>query len=551
LTKIKSNRLRTELGGRGLLSKNGYLVIGVLSFTASMLVVPAGPHATALLWWPVHSIALAACAGWLVLFRQGFFRNRGAKPISLWWIAFFGISLGAIKGLVTGVLAVAFGLESDLARAIDERIVQTSFLGLFAVFALAIIEAMLDRYQVERDLLVTERVQQQIVDSDGREAEDSTELREFIAVAKSKLEAITNEPKNLAEQKQVTATLIRDIVETGLRPLSHRLWQKENAKVLNFRFVDLARVAVVGQPVALLPALGIYFFGALATLAAHISLPAAMLRALVGALIMGVVFLVARLRHTKSQALAWLNFVLANIIATLAVVNLTDLWFGSIKGISAVGTGIAVGIWMTEVSFISGFVVAAFRNHVRVRDQLEALLMKPGVDFAARKAHTLLMNRDLANYLHGSVQNRLLSAALRIESGHGDSADLVSELRAVATGDLKSQLVELAARWTGYVDIRFEIAEQTFGESVDTKILQVANEAISNAVRHGLAGKLDIKVWQPSAHTVEIIATDDGLGPRTGVAGLGSALFESLAGDEWSLRSGQTGGSRLAVRLAE
>lgn len=563
MTKISLVRLRSELGGRTLLSLNGYLIIGVLSLTASMLVVPAGTTSDSILWWPVHLLSLVACGLWFGLFRRFIFKNRSIKPIALWAIALFGTSLGAIKGTVTAILSVHFGLEQVLQEAVAARIIQTSFLGLFAVFGLALIEATLDKYQVERNLLVTERVHQQISNSDGRESEDSIELREFIAAAKARLEVIMANSNSLAEQKVITAGLIRDIVETGLRPLSHRLWQTENAKLLNFSFVDLAKIAVVGQPVAVLPAVSIYFIGALATLAAHIDPGLALVRAAVGALIMASVFFIARLVQPKSRLLAWSRFLLSNAVATYLLVTLTDVWFGTIQGVSPVGTGIAVGIWMTEVSFISGFVVAAFQNHVKVRSQLEALLMQPDVELVTRKARSQLMNRDLANYLHGSVQNRLLSAALRIETGQGGPEDLLGELRAVedlldtaaapiqdvSDLDLPQRLSDLAARWNGYLSIEISLDSDGYESELDKQIYEVANEAISNAVRHGLASSLHFEVTSAADGWLTISATDDGLGPRNGSAGLGSALFDSIARENWSLNATELGGSALQLRL--
>lgn len=538
-------------------------MLAVLSFTGSMLVGPASPSANAWLWWPVHIFALVACFGWFLLFRQGFFKKRAVKPIALGWIALFGTSLGAVKGIATGILAVWFGLEGDPSHSVGQRIVQTSFLGLFAVFGLALIEATLERYQVERDLLVTERVQQQIVVSDNRENGDSTELREFISAAKAKLEFVTQGTGNLLEQKQVTAKLIRDIVETGLRPLSHRLWQKENAKVLNFSFADLAKVAVLGQPVAIVPMLIIYFFGALATLAAHVNLQHALIRSAIDAVIVGLVYLGASLIKPSRQLWAWFKFLVTAIVATALIVLLPNFWFGELAGVSTLGIAIASFMWLAEVSFLSGFIVAAFESHVKVRSQLQALLSNSGADFASRKVQTLLMNRDLANYLHGSVQNRLLSAALRIESTDGDSADLAQELKTIeclldnaasgpldsAPTDLKHQLADLASRWTGYVEIGITLDRASYGASADSRIMQISHEAISNAVRHGLASKLKLIVSSANENQVLVSFADDGLGPRNGLAGLGSALFDSTSGPNWSLTSVEGGGSLLQLEI--
>jgi anti-sigma regulatory factor (Ser/Thr protein kinase) len=77
------------------------------------------------------------------------------------------------------------------------------------------------------------------------------------------------------------------------------------------------------------------------------------------------------------------------------------------------------------------------------------------------------------------------------------------------------------------------------------------SEAVSNAVRHGLAKNLTITLekLESIADHIEIVVEDDGLGPRSGKAGLGTELFNATSGVEWSLTAGKTGGSVLRVRI--
>jgi signal transduction histidine kinase len=203
-------------------------------------------------------------------------------------------------------------------------------------------------------------------------------------------------------------------------------------------------------------------------------------------------------------------------------------------------------------------------NHEAVREQLEALLSAAGIDVAANQAQSLLVNRNLANYLHGSVQNRLLSAALRIENGSGDAVNLVAELAAIEklldgaatdfdTGSERSlddQFAEMVGRWEGYVQIEVLPSPlPDFGAEINAKVIQLATEAISNAVRHGLASALTIEVRPQPNSILRITITDDGLGPRKGASGLGSHLFNSLCGANWSLRLRTEGGSILELNV--
>lgn len=563
MTKINWRALVKDLGGRALLSRNGYIVLAVLSLTSSMLVISPNQRASSPWWWAANIGSLLACWGWYELFSRVFFKNRAVTPVPFVWVVFFGVTLGAIKGAMTGALAAGFGLVDDFAEAISSRIVATSFLGLFVVVALSLLNATLNRFQSERNLLIAERVQQKL--KPGSEELDSQDLRDFVSKTKTRLEAQALQPGNLAGQQTIYATLIRDIVETGLRPLSQRLWQREDAKVANFSFADLTRVAIMGGRAAVVSVSILYFLATTLTLLPYLPLELAALRAGFGALVVAAVLWASMLYRPTKFLIAWVYFFAANLVSTLSLIILGDFVLGQIDGVDPFNIGVVAFIWLIETSFIARFLFAAMHNHEDVREQLEALLSKAGIDVAANQAQSLLANRNLANYLHGSVQNRLLSAALRIEGGNADAVILVAELAAieelldgVATDfhsgsdrPLVEQFEEMIGRWQGYVHIEVLPAGlPDFSSDLNGKIIQLVTEATSNAVRHGLASSLTIELFpQPNSH-LQITVTDDGLGPRKGNAGLGSHLFNSICGDSWLLSLRPEGGSVLRLELA-
>jgi anti-sigma regulatory factor (Ser/Thr protein kinase) len=77
---------------------------------------------------------------------------------------------------------------------------------------------------------------------------------------------------------------------------------------------------------------------------------------------------------------------------------------------------------------------------------------------------------------------------------------------------------------------------------------QAANEAITNAMRHGFASNVTVSVKAKSGF-IELVAIDDGTGPRSGEVGLGSELFDAVAGTRWSLKAGVGGGSVLTLKV--
>ena len=98
-------------------------------------------------------------------------------------------------------------------------------------------------------------------------------------------------------------------------------------------------------------------------------------------------------------------------------------------------------------------------------------------------------------------------------------------------------LSELTQRWQGLLTIAWNLEREP-----SVLELRVIEEAINNSYRHGLASELEVRLTD-----AELEVIDDGLGPTSGNAGLGSRLYGS-AGD-WTLTSLDSGGSKLKVSL--
>jgi two-component sensor histidine kinase len=210
-----------------------------------------------------------------------------------------------------------------------------------------------------------------------------------------------------------------------------------------------------------------------------------------------------------------------------------------------------------EIGFVSSFISAAIANHNMTRKQLDTM-------FDKNRAKSMLENRELANFLHGNVQNRLLAIALMLESKQVGLDEIVDELDRVEKllqgefnqtnkkndSSLIGSLELLRDRWLGFVAIDFIlIGDQKISSKQNATLVQLVNEAITNAVRHGLAKNIQIRVTQ-TKHGCEIIATDDGIGLKQGAKGIGSDYFDSVADLGWSLEAGEFGGSVLTLRCS-
>ena len=568
------SQLRSDIGGAALLNRPGFLTGLPIVILASVLTANSRQEAD--LWLPwilANLLSVLVCWGWFELFERVIFAGRAKKPIAVGVVALFGLSLGALKGATTGIFGFLLGLETDLALGITSRIIQTALLGLWVVPVLAVLEATRRRFQAERDILVAERVQQRLAAADAQNTDvqnaefiSQPELRQFIGEAKKRLES---------ESPQTYGPLIRDIVENALRPLSHRLWERENARVTNFSLADMSKIALVRYPFVVLPVTISYFGPVFFSLLAAVGVARAISTMLIEVLVLVTLLTAAKLYRPKNFAVAAGYFISVMALSVAAMALATSIIFSEPLTVAFLATHVVIFVWLSQVAFYSSFVLAAIRSHDKIREQLEELEQSQGnkgLNATVAKTENLILNRELANFLHGNLQNRLLSAALRMDKNQDNPDELLRELRAVeqllddavldysqASGlGLAEQLAEIAARWAGFVSVQIDL--QTSGASaVQIKqVTQLVNEAVSNAVRHGLAGKVWVSVVagagsaggaSGAAPQLLITVTDDGLGPRNGVAGLGSHLFESMAGTSWFLKPGTDGGSVLTLAI--
>jgi two-component sensor histidine kinase len=178
-------------------------------------------------------------------------------------------------------------------------------------------------------------------------------------------------------------------------------------------------------------------------------------------------------------------------------------------------------------------------------------------------AHRELVSRKLASFLHSSVQNRILALQLSqpqeppesihsLESAVIDIIDQAKHDFLVGQSlPISERLKSLQADWEGVARLEFSLPESDLTTSQAEVVVMLAEEAITNSIRHGLATEVSVSV-SPGDFPNQIIfeVLDNGTGPlgKTKV-GLGSSLLRELANDEWSLGFRDIGGARLFAKV--
>jgi two-component sensor histidine kinase len=515
----------------------GYFAANVLSFAF-----------TALVFWPLYLVSKR-----LVIARGG--------KLSIWFLLVLGAVLGFTKQISTVALVVWFGLESSFAQALEARTV-TPLIGFWFVLAAATLQAGRSRFEAIRRQLVSERAHRAAargVDGVNKPLAQSPHLTNLFEEVNAQLSAERLTPGDLSGRQ--LAALLRQIVNNQIRPLSHQIWQHENESVPGYRLGDLAARAIAKERYPVVTIVTVYALTSTPTLiaAAPEGTGLAWVLTLSLAVAVGLVLANATKRLRPNPKLTGLNLVLTiSLIVTTASV-LASLTLGQLVGLNQVLLLIVSIGWLSTITVVAGVVTVARRTYAEQLASLEGLLAEE-IDLEAAHATSRLRDREIANYLHSSVQNQLLAQALRVESE--SDVDLAHELQQiialleprpeVSSLSIADQLASLAADWHGLIKIEFAIDPRAqLANATQQLVGLIAAEAVNNAYRHGGADEIAIELQSHGDNPLQslgatLIVRDNGSGvpgkttaTATGARGIGSSLFDSAG--PWSLTTDAAG----------
>lgn len=558
---ISRNELRELLGGKWFLNLSALAIAVPFAVSTSVLVSSSSArldetlNERAAFYFSLvlaNLIAIAICATICYLAAATLFRNRERAPIAISAALIFSGFIGGLKGFLTGFSAAILGAEELVGSGLFSRTVQAAILGLWLVPSVAIVAAKFEQYKRERESLIAERSRIVLETSPKVQSQQVDMVRAFVAETREKLSA--SDPD--------LAGAIRSLIDKSLRPISHDLWQQESKKVQEFKFRELISLAVSEFP---LPAL--WTASAFTTSAFLLQLrEASALDALArSAAIFLVIFAAYSAMSPIVRSFKKFKFTLiavTSLALSAAIYMLTRMIFGQLQSYPALETVIASWIWLFELTLVGSIYYSVRSARDQVRAQLASLYEVDSLDSASKTALSNLQSRHVANFLHGQVQNKLFSISLRVDNQKSISNQVaLEEVEAILNsleGELSKPnqnsldfgLTELVNQWSGFAKVEFQMSRdsEALSPTAVDEILQICQEGVANAVRHGFAKEIDI-CCQLGTATKTIVIEDDGLGPRKGRPGLGSKYFEFVSSGNWSFAGNESGGSRLEVNI--
>jgi signal transduction histidine kinase len=368
---------------------------------------------------------------------------------------------------------------------------------------------------------------------------------------------------------QLIADNLRETARDSVRSISHRLWEKKSKSVPDLNLVDIGRAMITTSAFPLRLILPILVFSAIPQIINDHGVSELWLRLTALGASTAVIYKFAEFLIVNFPRHKLSIYVTALAAAAVAPIIVGHFAFGDPVDAQFFGVAVILAIWLPMLTMTCGLLDTALKQRKEIIDDLTKQIDKSRVRSISEDNETIRLSNDMAKYLHGNLQSRLMASAFAIEvAGRAqDSIALTVEIEKArqsiqtpfdqfTTHDLEPvsrELQKLLEMWTGILTTELNFAgSDAFVSQSDTRnIIHIVEECFSNSLRHGLATEATI-ILIATETGISLTVIDNGLGPREGSPGLGSSLFNSIAGSNWSLTRGPDGvGAQLNLQITK
>ena len=491
----------------------------------------------------IHGVVHLVLFGLLLCLGRALRKPLAAGKVTFLHMVLIGVLFGLLRSTLTPIGLLIFGGSSGFWTAVAERLWQSLLYSMFALPLIGFLGSLRARSALRRERLITHRVVSKTTALDNND-----EIREFVESARRQIRA----EDSFSDTASLVAEVKR-IVDEELRPLSRKLWSRESRNIPGYRARDILWVALSDHIYRPHIAIPLFFLSTMVPNIAIFGLREGVVTSAVRSVILLFGLVLAGLIRVKGRFALGTKFLIA-FSAVYALQTLIGRWAIEVSDNPFVITTFLAGlVWVLQILVLVAMAWALLDLGTKLRSDLKAEYQTSEAESIDASKLALLRDRKIAQYMHGQLQGHLVAASLQL-SESGDAASVEEALdviEAVLDGavqdflalpkDLDQVKFKLAESWGGLASIEFRdsgLARDPNPAQLG-KLQDTATEAISNAVRHGLATTIVIDIAQ-AGQKLLFTATDDGVGPRLGDPGLGSVYLDTIS-KHWSLSQGNPG----------
>ena len=463
----------------------------------------------------------------------------------LWSAMLLGSVVGLAKGIVTYSSFSFLTSQHHSLIGVIQSAIAPMVIGMWLVPLFELVGATLGIYGEERELLISERVHDKILNS--KQVRQNSELSEFVAAANARIDEVDT-PEQLTD-------LLHDLAHFDVREMSHSLWQEQELRLTGFSLRSLAKQTIAQHRFPALALSAALFLSLLSFQYHFVSFWDALARTLLQTCIAFGGFLLGRRIPFRGRLSGPVVFFAIPICIAWSINELSVAVFGQSPAVNSVAVIGSLSVSLLATALIFGAVQTARQTHLQIRAELTLHHVK-GINREADEMLALLRRRETAELLHGYVHNQLLKFALRLQQNPEESTTIVQIIKDLLTRlelgllnsssrsarNLPNLLQEIHDLWEGILDVQFRLSprESALTDSEFGLLETILQELVTNAYRHGHASVISLSV-DLSPQIIEVTGIDNGSGVTTGAPGLGSKIFDAATRNTWQLVSTMEG----------
>ena len=516
-------------------------------------------------WTLISFLSLLAQLLFIKLFQIILINKRDFQPFALWVIFVIGGASGAVKGLIVYICPQFLEMQVESLN-FASRILAGTIVGICVVPIFAVISNQFSLVIQRRKILMQALIVEESLKFSNQEAlqkvREATQIAiesEFSSLISETRKQIKNtEGKSLEQQYELIANALTLSAQNLIRPLSHRLMQELGQ---DFPSPPLRSILFLAIKKPILPILPILFLAniasAIVVIREVISMPKIFLILFIQTLFMFIqIISIKTYAKSRMSTTSPVNTPIFIVFSTFCGVCADFVMLHSILHLDykfLTGELLVLNfIWRLAFICVVSFVLNLIENETAVEQFISGLISTHKVDKMLADQEILRVKQDIARYLHGNLQSRVMALGLSLQvreikdQASMDSAlslsqslldSPFSEFLAAEDRSLLDEVSFNATKWEGLLNIHLniEVADSYLSQIQKRAVGTALEEAFANALRHGLAKEVEIKIYQDGLG-VTVAVLDDGIGPRNTPHGLGSRLYDSVATRGWSLQ---------------